>query len=139
MKRKTLYLNLLASALLLGAGTAEAARIPSLERAIRLQTEDASAAIRADQRAELRNLPLTIYVPGVSVGEIRLVQTLPADDAAPRATLKTTAVDRESFGDYLGDALSRDLLAKALEVPGMFGVYRYMAATALNAAVIVAE
>ncbi|HEX7046227.1 MAG TPA: hypothetical protein VF275_01465 [Gammaproteobacteria bacterium] len=135
MKRKTMTLNVLAAALLLGAGTTQAGSLSSLDRAIRLQTQDASAAIQADTRAGLKNLPLTIYVPGVSVGEIKLVNTAPAAKASPESLFETTAVDV----DPLGEALRRDLVAKALEVPGMFGVYRYMAATALNVAVIVAE
>ncbi|HEX7029520.1 MAG TPA: hypothetical protein VF254_02905 [Gammaproteobacteria bacterium] len=139
MKRKTLTLNVLAAALLLGAGTAQAARIPSLERAIRAQAQDASASIQASQRASLKDLPLTIYVPGVSVGEIRVVKTQPAGKEAPKGPLTTTSVET----DGLDAALREDLVAKALEVPGMFGVYRYLAnqasAAALTVAVIVAE
>jgi len=130
MKRKTLYLNLLA-AVLLGTGTAQAS---TLEQAIRLQTQDASATIQAQQRAGLKEMPLVVHVPGVSVGEIRVVKTLPAEDAKPRPALQTTAGT-----EPLGEALRLDLVAKALKVPGMFGVYRYMAETALDVAVIVAK
>lgn len=132
MNHKTLSLTVLA-ATLLGAGTAQSA---TLDDAIRAQTHAASAAIQQEMRADLQARPYVLDVPGVEVGRIKLVDSnaQPAEGPAarPQALLDTSAVD-------IGEALRRDLVAKALSSPGMFGVYRYMTETALKAAIIVAE
>lgn len=132
MNHKTLSLTVLA-ATLLGAGTAQAA---TLDDAIRTQTRAASAAIQQEMRADLQARPYVLDVPGVEVGRIKLVDsgTPPVEGPAarPQALLETDAAD-------ISDVLRRDLVAKALSAPGMFGVYRYMTETALKAAIIVAE
>lgn len=131
MNRKTLLLNTLAATLLLGAGTAQAA---SLDEVIRAQTLGASAAIRAEARHNLKTMPYVLDIDGVEVGNIELVES-----TAKRPGRSGRAQPQDMTAVDSSEALRRDLVTKALSAPGMFGVYRYMAATALTAAIIVAE
>ncbi len=134
MKRKNLYLCVLA-ATLLGAGTAQGA---TLEDSIRAQALDASTMIREEMRTDLHATPYVLDVPGVEIGDIKLVDSdvRPDPEERARSVLETTSMD-------LRDALRRDLVIKALSAPGMFGVYRYLsgyaAESALKAAITVAE
>lgn len=130
MNRKTLYLNVLAVALLSLAGTAQAAKSMPLADAIRLQARAASANILDDTRASLIEQTRTLDVPGVEAGPIRLVEDAGGRDDGVQASLETAA---------LLEVLREELAVKALEVPGMFGVYRYLSQQALATAIVVAE
>ncbi|HEX6929746.1 MAG TPA: hypothetical protein VF267_10870 [Gammaproteobacteria bacterium] len=129
MNRKTLYLNLLVTSLLLGAGTAQAARMP-LADAIHVQMRQASANIQADIAATVKEQPRILDVPGVEIGEIQVVETTESKEQ-PRVR---TQASPETAG--LDATLRRDLLIKALHAPGMFGVYRYLAVPASTTAVL---
>lgn len=135
MNTKTLSLNLTVAALLLGVGTAHAARPVPMADAVRHQMKVASAHIQADITATVKAQPLVLDVPGVEVGRIELVEAgaaHEANDARPKALL-------ESADAGINAAIRRDLLDKAREVPGMFGVYRYMAETTRTVALVVPE
>ena len=130
MNRKTLYLNVLAAALFSMAGTAQAGKPTPLAEAIHMQMRAASANIQADIRADVHNQTRTLDVPGVEIGTLELVEGETPAPVRADALLETAGVF---------DTLREDLVLKALEAPGMFGVYRYMAASALTVAIIVAE
>lgn len=132
MNTKTLTMNLTVAALLLGATAAHAARPMPLADAVRYQKESASAQIQADIRATLKEQPLVLDVPGVEVGTIELVKADLPQDVQPKALL-------ESADAGISAAIRLDLMNKAREVPGMFGVYRYVAATAQTVAIVTAN
>lgn len=130
MKRKTLYLNLVAAALLVAGGAAQAANTVTLRESVRLQMLEAQAGIQAEMRANVKAQARVLDVPGVEVGRIELAdgeEVAEPQSAGPQADAATDI------------ALRLDVALRALEAPGMFGVYRYLSATALNAAIIVAE
>lgn len=129
MNRKKLYLNIAAVALLGVAGVAHAGKAVPLADAIRIQGERASANILADTRATLLEQTRTLDVPGVEVGPIRVVESEPAAEGNTQAALDIGLVE----------LLREELALKALEAPGMFGVYRYVARHAPGVAIIVAE
>lgn len=133
MNTKTLTMNLTVAALLLGATAAHAARPMPLADAVRHQMENASAQIQADIGATVKEQPLVLDVPGVEVGTIELVKAdrLP-ENVRPKALL-------ESADAGISAAIRLDLINKAREVPGMFGVYRYMAVTAQTVAIVTAN
>ena len=132
MNTKTLTMNLTVAALLLGATAAHAARPMPLADAVRHQMESASAQIQADIGATVKEQPLVLDVPGVEVGTIELVKADRPQDVKPKALL-------ESADAGISAAIRLDLMNKAREVPGMFGVYRYMAASARTVAIVTAE
>lgn len=130
MNTKALYLAALATTLL-GSGAAGAA---TLDESIRAQAQNASAAISEEMRTSLHARPYILDVPGVEIGEIKLVEST---DRRPRERRQGELLDTSSV--EIDADLRRDLVTKALTAPGMFGVYRYMTASALKAAIIVAE
>lgn len=137
MNTKTLTMNLTRNvaiaALLLGATAANAARPMPLADAVRHQMESASAQIQADIGATVKEQPLVLDVPGVEVGTIELVKAdRPPENVQPKALL-------ESADAGISAAIRLDLMNKAREVPGMFGVYRYMAASAQTVAIVTAD
>lgn len=132
MNTKTLTMNLTVAALLLGATAAHAARPMPLADAVRHQMESASAQIQADIGATVKEQPLVLDVPGVEVGTIELVKADRPQDVQPKSLLESADVG-------ISAAIRLDLINKAREVPGMFGVYRYMAASARTVAIVTAE
>jgi len=132
MNTKTLSLNLAAVALLLGAGAAHSARPVPLADAIRLQAQDAGTRIQMDVGATLKAQPRVLDVPGVEVGTIKMVEARLPEGAQPKALL-------ESADAGINAAIRRDLLNKAREVPGMFGVYRYVADSSSTVAIVIVD
>lgn len=130
---KQISLALLTATLLFATSVAEAARPTPLANAIHLQAQEASAHIQLDTEATLKAQPIVLDVPGVEVGPIEFVDVLdqPEDEGAGALL--------DSVHAEFSAALRRDLVNKALEVPGMFGLYRYLTANAVKTAVSVAE
>ena len=109
-------LTAIATAALLGTGSAYAADRVSLDESVRVQMRHASAGIDADIRTSLREQPLVLDVPGVEVGEIRIVDA--ANDSRP--LLESSGVlDSER-------ALHLEMLLKLLEVPSFHVSYRIL-------------
>lgn len=139
MNMKTLYLNLLAATLLMSAGAANAAKPVSLADSIRMQMRTASSGIEADMRANVKEETQKLDIEGVEAGPVRVVESeAPSDEkrAAPSVMMETADAGMDAS---VGDLLRQDLANKALQVPGLHGVYRYMALTAINVAITVAE
>jgi len=105
----------LTAAALLGAGSAHAADRVSLEESVRLQMQQASASIGASIRTSLREQPLVLDVPGVEVGEIRVVDAIET---------RPVLLESSSTGALQGQFLHIETILKSLEAQGLHASYR---------------
>ena len=133
MNAKTLYLTLLAAALMGGAQAAEAAKAVSVADSVRMQMRTASANIEADVRADVKAQARHLDVPGVEVGEIKVASNRPEAAKSAKVVFETADVGRDVDA---GVRLRQDLARKALATPGFFGIYRYMTVGAVNVAIV---
>lgn len=134
MNAKTLYLTLLAAALMTGAQAAEAARAVSVADSVRIQMREASANIKADMQADVK-ARAHLDVPGVEAGPVRIVENKPEQEHARPAKVVFETADVGRDAD-VGVRLQQELARKALATPGLFGIYRYMAVGAVNVAIV---
>lgn len=103
---------------------------PSLHEAIRAQLVEARHNIAMDSRATVKAMPLIIDNPAVDVGPVEVIAEGDAVKAAQPEEKTIAAADL---------SLRLDLLNKALMAPGMFGVYRFMTETAVDAITVIAD
>lgn len=114
MNTRSVLMALTAVALL-GAGGVHAADKVSLEESVRLQMQQASASIGASIRTSLREQRLVLDVPGVEVGEIRIV-----DATETRPIL----LESSSAGALQEQFLHIETILKSLEAQGLHAAYR---------------
>lgn len=138
MNTRSLYLALLATSLLASAGAANAAKPMSLADSIRVQMRMASAGIEADLRAAVKQAR-KLDIEGVEAGPVRLVQRQAESEQERSATRVLIETADAGMDASVGDLLKQDFASKALQVPGLHGVYQYMVLTAINVAITIAE
>lgn len=106
------------------------ARVAGLDAAVRTLYLEAHSTIQADIRASIKATPLIIDEPGVTTGKVEIIAEVDAGVDANSAAAAEQPASPE---------IRLDILNKALASPGLFGVYRYVTATAAKAAVIVVK
>lgn len=109
-------------------------RMVSLHTAVRVQMEQSQQNIQAEQRYKLKHSTLLLDNPDVTVGPIEVIETAGAGQNQERPVAFRTEADERMLA-----VLAEDLMAKALRAPGLMGVPRYIALTALELALEPAE
>lgn len=107
-------------------------QVSGLDALMRANHAQAHAAIQADIRASIKATPLILDEPGVSTGKVEIIAEVEVDAGVDANS--AAATDQPASQE-----IRLDILNKALATPGLFGVYRYVTATAAKAAVIVVK
>ncbi|MDX1442186.1 MAG: hypothetical protein R3270_00270 [Gammaproteobacteria bacterium] len=102
----------------------------SLATAIRMQMEISQQNILAEQRYQLKQMPLLLDNPGVTVGPLEVIETAGAEQDHERPVTVSAATSEAQASVQLAE----DILAKALRAPGLMGLSRYIALPALELA-----
>ena len=108
------------------------ARVAGLDAAVRTLYLEAHSTIQADIRANIKATPIIIDEPGVTTGKIEIVAEVDTgnEDGAGEGSMASAA-------QLPSREIRLDILNKALATPGLFGVYRYVTATAKAAVIVV--